>query len=219
MNKQTTIKRAILIIIAILILGTLAFHFGSAMLFKEKLPAPVVIDTTNQPMLGNPAATVHIVAFEDLKCVNCAHFSNTIFQTIQKKYIKTGIANYTMINLAFVPGSMPAANAARCVYQQNPVLFFQYIEAIFKNQPPEDDNWATVPMLLTFAGEIPGINSDALAACMIANPYQSFIENNLKMASILMNHTVATPTVYVNGIIVKPLTEKNLENVINAVKK
>lgn len=203
--------------IAIIIVGFVAFHFYKNIFFHETLPAPVAIDTTNQPTLGSPTAKVHIVAFEDLKCINCAHFNNTVFQTIKKNYIDTGRANYTMINLAFIPGSLPAANAARCVYQQDPAVFFDYVEAIFKNQPPENENWATIPTLLTFAGEIKGIDSDKLAACMITNSNQDFIDNNLKMASILMNHQVSTPTVYVNGILVKPLSEKQIDRVIEAV--
>ena len=218
MQKQQKIKITMLIIIGVIILCSIGIYFGKNLFAQKKLPAPIAIDTINQPMLGNPKAPVHLVVFEDLKCINCAHFSNTIFPTLKKKYIDTGIANYTMINLAFVPGSIPAANAARCVYTQNPALFFDYIEAIFKNQPPEDTNWATIPTLLTFAAAIKGIDSDKLASCLVQNPYQPFIENNLKLASQIMNHQVSTPAVYVNGIVVTPLTENQIERVIDAVK-
>ncbi|MDP1573890.1 MAG: thioredoxin domain-containing protein [Coxiellaceae bacterium] len=218
MQKQQKIKIAMLIVIGVIVLCSIGLFFRKGLLTHTTLPAPIAIDTTNQPMLGNPDAPIHLVVFEDLKCMNCASFSNTLFPTLKKKYIDTNLANYTMINLAFVPGSLPAANAARCVYAQNPALFFDYIEAIFKNQPPENTNWATIPTLLTFAADIKGIDSDKLAACLVQNPYQPFIENNLKMASQIMNHQVSTPTVYVNGIMVTPLTEKQIEHVIDVTK-
>ena len=104
--------------ILLVLLSVVAFLFLPQ---AQAKPAPAMqIDTTDQPTRGNPNAKVHIVVFEDLKCIACKNFNNTILPQIKKQYIDTGIAKYTVINLAFIPGSMPAANAARCIYTQNP---------------------------------------------------------------------------------------------------
>ena len=212
-NKH--IKKAIITIIILVVVVIVGF-----MIIKPpiKLPAPVAIDTTGQPTLGNANAKIHIVAFEDLKCANCARFSNTIFPKLKQKYIDTGVANYTMINLAFIPGSLPAANAARCVYMQNHHAFFDYIAEIYQDQPPENENWATIPALLTFAANVKGIDTDKLVACLVQNPYDSFMQDNLKIAISVMKQTVATPAIYINGIAVKPLSEKQIDRIIEAVK-
>lgn len=217
-ENNIVMKRIILGMAGLALVAFIALFYFRPLLIRAHLPKPVVIDTANQPTLGNSDAKIHIVIFEDLKCVNCARFSNEIMPYIKKHYIDTGIAKYTLINLAFIPGSMPAANAAHCLYAQNPAFFFPFIDNIFEHQPPENKNWATIPALMNFAVNIPGVNMDQLAACLVENTYDQFIQNNLKQAMVIMNGSVATPAVFVNGIRVMPTTKSQLDAVIEAVK-
>lgn len=192
------------------------------MTYRPKPPAPQAstpIDTKNQPTIGQQNAPVHIVAFEDLKCGNCARFTNRIFPKIKKQYIDTGIAKYTVINLAFIDGSMPAANAARCLYQQKNAYFFAFIHRLYANQPPEDQDWATVPYLMKMAQTIPGVNKQALSECIVKSPHTAFINNNLVQAMKIMHGRVATPTLFVNGIMVKPLNMNRLKQIIRATRQ
>ncbi len=218
-NNNSMIKIIMLSIIALVILAVIGIFFIEPMVIKKELPKPIVIQTQDQPVLGNPTAKVHIVAFEDLKCSNCARFDVQLMPIIKKQFIDTGVANYTLINLAFISGSMPAANAARCVYKQNSVLFFDYTNYIFHHQPPENQNWATIPTLMNYASQIKGINTDQLAQCLVMSPYDEFIHNNLVLAMKTMKDgIVATPTLYINGILVNPLTQSQIDKVIKAVK-
>lgn len=219
--NQSPIKIMMLGIIALIVLAVVALFFIRPMLIKKTLPAPIAIDVTDQPTLGSPNAKVHIVAFEDLKCSNCARFNRELMPHIKKEFIDKNIANYTLINLAFIEGSMPAANAARCVYKQNtqnPALFFDFTDYIFQNQPSESENWATVPTLLSFASHIKGIDANALAQCMIQSPYDQFIQHNLSLAKKAMGAEIATPTLFINGVRVTPLTQSQIDKVIEAVK-
>lgn len=217
--NNSAIKVTMLIIVSLVIIGAIAFFYIRPHVIQKELPAPVVIDTAHQPMLGNPNARVHIVAFEDLKCTNCARFNVEMMPYIKKEFIDTGVAKYTMMNVAFIEGSMPAANAAHCVYAQNHALFFDYTNYLFKHQPPENQDWATVPNLLNYANKIKGINTDQLAQCMIKSPYDNIIHANLSQAMKVMGgNGVATPTVYINGIRVHPLTKTQIKRVIEAVK-
>ena len=216
-HSSRTIKIAMITLILLMILGMLGVIFLKPLLMKKMLPKPVLIDTANQPMQGNPQAKIHFVVFEDLKCMNCARFNREIMPHIQSTYINAGTANYTMINLAFIAGSLPAANAAHCVYAQNNALFFPFVEYIFNNQPPENENWATVPTLLNFASHIPGIDSNQLAQCIVQSPYDQFIQNNLKLAAGIMNGKISTPTLYVNGILVQPTTWDQIQKIVNTV--
>ena len=217
MNEgNATVKKIILVILMLIILGLIGFFYFKPTFTHTALPPAVMINTSNQPTLGNSNAKVHIVVFEDLKCANCARFNNTLLPFIQKNYIDKGLAKYTMINLAFINGSLPAANAARCVYDQNNALFFPYVEYIYAHQPPENQNWATVPTMLNFASHVPGIDINKLAACMVKSPYDQMIRDNLKEASRVMNHEVATPSVYINGVVVKPLTQEQIKTIMDA---
>lgn len=214
---MSAVQKIILAILGFIVLGILALIFLKPIMVKKNLPKPVMINTHNQPTLGNPAAKIQIVAFEDLKCANCARFNTQLMPYIKKHYIDTGLAKYTMINLAFVPGSLPAATAAHCIYVQNPNLFFSFIEYVFSHQLPENQNWATIPTLMNFANQIKGVNMDQLAQCLIASPYDQIMQDNLKQAMKIMT-VVETPAVYVNGILVKPLTKSQIDLVMDAVK-
>ncbi|HLD84531.1 MAG TPA: thioredoxin domain-containing protein [Coxiellaceae bacterium] len=217
MNEgSTVIKKIMIIILILIILGLVGFFYFKPQLMRATLPKAVMINTNNQPTLGNPNAKIHIVVFEDLKCMNCARFNNTLLPFIKKNYIDKDKAKYTLINLAFIDGSLPAANAARCVYTQNKALFFDYVDYIYTHQPPENQNWATVPTLLNFASHVSGIDINQLATCIVQSPYDQLIQDNLKEASRVMNHAVSTPSVYINGIAIKPLTQEQIQTVMDA---
>lgn len=204
------------IIVAFIVIISIYFFWSEA--DEKRLPTPVSINTSDQPTLGDSSAKVHLVAFEDLKCGNCARFNNELLPQIKKQFVDTGIAKYTMINVAFIPGSMPAANAARCVYDQNPKAFFEYVDHIYRNQPPEDQNWATIPNLVSFAENLPSINKQKLSECIANSPYDSIIKRNEAMGMKVMDGQLATPTLYVNGHIVRPLTLENVEYLVNRLK-
>lgn|SRR3990167_4289684 len=182
------------------------------------LPAPVQINTQNQPTMGNPNAPIHIVAFEDLKCANCMRFNIQLLPKIKKAYIDTGKAKYTFINLAFIPGSQPAALTARCVYDQNTKLFFDYVDHLYHHQPPENENWATIPYLLSMATQIKNINQQKLMQCIVSQQNNNIINQNMKIAEKIMPKGVATPSLYINGILVNPLTWLQITAVIGNVK-
>jgi protein-disulfide isomerase len=214
MNKSV-LQKIVIAVIALAAVGCiLAFlpkHSGK----KEQI---FQIDTSNQPTKGNPNAKVQVVIFEDLKCIACRNFNNSVLPKMKAQYIEPGIAKYTVINVAFIPGSMPAANAARCLYAQNPDWFFQFVDNVYQHQPPENEDWATIPQLMQFAGVIQGVDQDKLSRCIYESPYTDFIQNNFKLASKIQGNSVATPAVYVNGRFVDPPSFKNIQKAIDAAK-
>jgi len=214
MSKK--VMQWVIILIALIAIVLILFF----MLRKpaQQLPAPVQINTTNQPTLGNANAPIHVVAFEDLKCANCMRFDTRIFPKLKKDYIDTGRAKYTLINLAFIPGSEPAAQAARCVYDQSTPLFFNFVDYVYHHQPPETANWATIPHLMSMASNVKGINTQQLMQCLAANKHQHIAAQNMKVAEKIMPDGVATPSVYVNGVAVIPLTWNQLNYVISTFK-
>lgn len=214
MNKSPV---KILIWITLFIAVTIA-ALGILWIPHTPLPKPVTINTLQQPTLGMPTANVHIVAFEDLKCGNCQRYTNTLFPTLKKEYIDTGIAQYTIILLAFIPGSIPAGNAALCLYHQNPSYFFPFIEHLYQNQPPEETNWATIATLLQFTqASVPNADQTALSNCIFAGQYTDTLQANLQLAGKVMN-PIATPTIYVNGVMVQPLTLKRIRALIDSAR-
>lgn len=187
---------------------------------KIKFPKSVNITTKGQPTLGKQSAPIQLVAFEDLKCGNCKKYSLNLYPKIKKKYIDTGIAKYTMIIVAFIPGSIPAANAALCLYHQNKDFYFPFIEYLYQHQGLEQDDWATIPRLIKFAtASVPEANLQKLSNCIFVSQYSKTIDANLTLGMKIMNKRLATPTLYVNGMIVQPLTIKRIDQLITAKQK
>src|SRR5437660_1204856 len=78
------------------------------------------IDTSGQPSIGNPKATVHVVALLEPKCPDSKAFSDESFPKLKSEYIDTNKVRYTVITTSFLPQSMPAAIALLSAYQQKP---------------------------------------------------------------------------------------------------
>ncbi len=219
MTEQEKSKPAKLLVfltlaIAIIVIAVLVLFHS-----KPKLPPAVSIDTTNQPTIGKKDAPIHIVAFEDLKCFNCKRYSTTIYPAIKKKFVDTGTAKYTMITLSFIPGSTAVANAAQCLYHQDKSYFFPFVKYVYENQPPEDQDWATVSKLIEFAkNSVPKANLDKLSDCIVEGKYNQRLTDNLSIATKIMNSKVATPSIYINGHLVQPLSEKRMTAIINELK-
>ena len=211
-NLRTLILSAF-VIIAIII--TLIILHKPAL----KLPKPAKIDVQSQPFIGNKHANNNIVVFEDMKCVNCMRYNTTLFPKIKKAYIDNGKAKYTIITLAFLPGSSLIANATLCAKQQNPDYFFPYVEYIYHHQGDESENWGTVPRLLEYAKKVAGIDIKKLSSCLVKAPFDSQISSNMKVARDTMGAQVMTPRVYINGVLVEPLTFEHFEQVYDQMRK
>lgn len=181
----------------------------------KNLGSKAAIQTIGLPTLGDPKAKNYIVAFEDLKCANCAIYNKTLFPQIKSELIDKGKAKYSVILLAFIPGSPPAANTAYCLYQQNPDYFFPFVDYVYQHQPDENSNWASVAQLMQFANAaVPKANQQKLSVCIIDGVNEAMVNNNLNIARSVMGETVTTPSLYVNGHKVNSLTMDGIKNLL-----
>jgi protein-disulfide isomerase len=186
----------------------------------------VEIDTKGQPTIGYPKAFVHVVALLEPKCPDSKNYNNSSFHKLEEEFINTNKIRYTVIPVSFLPNSMPAALALLCVYNQdseypNNDLFFKYLNTIYKNQPPEKDNWATIETLQKFAAATsPAIQLDHLKDCITMEKYRVQIEKNTAYGNRLMNGHLSTPTIFVDGIKIDNTNETiDYEKLKNAIQK
>lgn len=210
MNK--TLVSITLSILAILLIGVLAFNKTQ----RLDLPPAKQINIAGQPTIGQGKIT--FVAFEDMKCSNCKRYDEEIYPYIKSHFIETEKAQYVLIPLAFIQNSIPAGNAALCVYHQKPELFFSFVDYLYQHQPNEALDWATPETLTEFAEHIPGIDIPTLATCIQNNTYYTQLQQNLGLAGKVMGDTVQTPTLYINGYLVNPMTIEQINKIINGVR-
>lgn len=212
-------KILILVTLAILV----ALTGGILIASKAHRPPAVSINYTIHPTLGNPKAKVHIVVFEEPKCVNCAKFTLEMFPKIKEAFIDTNEATYTVVPVSFLAGSMRAATALLCAYNSDPLypnneLFFEFLHYMYRNQPPEIEDWAQTDRLVAMAKEAsPAINPFQLKKCIDAQTYRVRIEKNTELGRKVMEGQLATPTLFVNGIELRSLTFDHLKELIEEV--
>jgi len=201
MSEASSSKKMTLIILAIAIVAVVILFFVFKPHQTNVASKPITnLPKTSMPTLGKKKAKTHIITFEDLKCFNCKRFNESLFPQIKKQLVDTGTAKYSVILLAFIPGSPPAANAAYCLYQQNPDFFFPFVEYTYQHQLGENEDWATVSRLLQYANaSVPKANMNKLSRCMINGNFNQKIESNLKLAQKVMGKIIATPSIYING--------------------
>lgn len=185
----------------------LAFSFIMPFLFNLVVDIQgVEINTKEQPTIGYPKAKIEVVALLEPKCPDSKRYNNTVFPKLEEEFINTNKIVYTVIPVSFLPHSMPAAIALLCVYNQdegypNADLFFKYLNYIYKNQPPEHEDWASIETLQKFAAATsPAIQLDTLKACIEKEHYRIQIEKNTAYGNQLMHGRLATPTIFVNGV-------------------
>jgi protein-disulfide isomerase len=216
MNSKKLVLSTLLVLT---ILGFIGLQFGKS----QPLPPSIKIKTEGHPTIGYPQATVRVVIFDEPKCSDCKLFSDTIYPELKKAFIDTNKILYTFIPVSFIPGSMPAAMSWLSVYYQdkefpNDELFFKYVDYMYANQPSEIEDWATLENLEKFAKEAsPAIKIDHLHDALLHETYRVQIEKNTKYGFSIMNHRLATPAVYVDGIKIEDVSYSAIEDLINAV--
>ena len=150
--------------------------------------------------------------------MNCRYFDLQLLPWLVDTYIKAGKASYTAITVSFLPDSMQAAVAARCVYQQKPHQFFVFSDLLFHKQGDEMTNWANTAKLLQWSSQIQGLDHDAFSACLLSSDMSNKIIDNTQYAMDIMGGSLSTPAVYINGILVRPLSKQHIEEVIQSLK-
>lgn len=173
-----------------------------------------LIDTTNQPTIGNAQAPVQVVAFLEPKCPDSKKFYNESFPKLKSEFIDTNNVRFSVVTTSFLFKSMPAALALLCAYHQDPKtgtdLFFSYLSYIYKNQPPEREDWATMDTLAKFATNAnKSIDIERLKQCIQKGHFKSEIEKNTALGNDLMGH-LTTPSLFVNGVRIES-SEENFD--------
>ncbi len=159
--------------------------------------APVEIDTSNSPGLGDPDAPIVMIEFTDYQCPFCRrHFVET-FPQIQAEYIDTGVVRYVFMEFplnSIHPQAQLASEAALCANDQGGYTAMH--DMLFGRQ----DEWAgrsdAGEVFKTYAGEI-GLDAAEFAACLDGRQYEARVSADLETG--LMAGVDGTPAFFLNG--------------------
>ena len=160
-------------------------------------------------VLGSEKAPVTIIEYASMTCPHCAHFSETTFPELQKRYIDTGKVRF--IFREFPLDALAAAGfmLARCA---GPDKFLPVIETLFAKQR----EWMVekpIEPLRTIARQF-GFTHDTFDACLANQKVLDGIQDVRDRAAEKLGVN-STPTFFVNG---KRLTgDQSIEALAKAI--
>ena len=143
--------------------------------------------------LGDEKAPVTIIEYASMTCPHCAHFSETTFPELKKRYIDTGKVRFIFREFPLDQLAAAGFMLARCA---TPDKYFPLIETLFAQQR----DWVVqhpLDPLLTIAKQA-GFTKETFEACLTNQKVLDGIEQTRDQAANQFGVN-STPTFFING--------------------
>jgi protein-disulfide isomerase len=144
-------------------------------------------------VLGKDDAPVTVVEYASMTCPHCAHFAETTYPELKKRYIDTGKVRYIFREFPLDPLAAGASMMARCADKDK---FYPLIETLFQQQ----SQWAVekpIPKLLALARQA-GMSEQTFNDCLSDQKMLDAMQAEQKRATEKFGVN-STPTLFVNG--------------------
>ena len=143
--------------------------------------------------LGKDDAKVTIVEYASMTCPHCAHFAETTFPDLKKKYIDTGKARYILREFPFDPSAEAGFMLARCAKDN----YFPMVDVLFAQQA----NWVGVSNTkdaLLQISKLAGFTQESFEACLTDQKLLDDVRSVQKRGANEFK-VDSTPTFFING--------------------
>jgi len=192
--------------------GALALVGGAVIIAREAWPtwvapalvAPTQAQTISSEELMNPGplpdqvqgaaeAPVTIIEYASMTCPHCAHFAETTYPELKKRYIDTGKVRYIFREFPLDQLAAAGALLARCAGEGK---YFPMIETLFSQQK----TWAVqkpIPPLLAIAKQA-GFTQQSFEQCLANQALLDQIDQVRQRAADKFGVN-STPTLFING--------------------
>jgi len=150
-------------------------------------------------VLGKDDAPVTVIEYASMTCPHCAHFAETTYPELKKRYIDTGKVKYIFREFPLDPLAAGASMLARCAEKDK---FFSVLDLLFHTQA----QWAVqnpIEPLFNVVKQA-GYSRDAFNACLDTRTNENSkkilaaIESTRNRASDKLGVN-STPTFFING--------------------
>ena len=144
-------------------------------------------------VLGSDKAPVTIVEYASMTCPHCAHFSETTFPELKKRYIDTGKVRFIFREFPFDKIAAAAFMLARCAGKDR---YMAVVETLFAKQAEWAVNEPRAP-LENIAKQL-GFTEETFKQCLTNQKVLDDIEavRNRAVQKLGVN---STPTFFING--------------------
>ena len=145
-------------------------------------------------VMGDAKAPVTVIEYASMTCPHCAHFTETTFPELKKRYIDTGKVRFIYREFVLNQLDAGAVMLLRCTSKDK---YFPLLEALFQKQ----EQWAFVkqplPPLLAIAKQA-GFTQDSFEKCLSNQKLLDDIDSVRRHASEKLGVN-STPTFFING--------------------
>ena len=144
-------------------------------------------------MLGSDKAPVTIIEYASMTCPHCAHFSETTFPELQKRYIDTGKVRYTLRTFPLDQLAAAGFMIALCGGKDK---YMPIVETLFAKQ----SQWIVkepVPPLKAIAKQF-GFSEDQFNQCLANQKLLDGIQE-VRDRAVEKLGVNSTPTFFING--------------------
>jgi protein-disulfide isomerase len=181
-------------------LGVAALPF-SGQAQAETAPAAELMQPEALPdmVMGSDKAKVTIIEYASMTCPHCAHFQDTTFPELKKRYIDTGKVRYIFREFPLDNLAAAAFMLARCAGEKDSGKYFAMVDTLFRQQL----TWAVekpLPPLLAIAKQA-GFSQQTFDACLANQKILDGIEA-VRQRAIDKFKVQSTPTFFINGNLV-----------------
>jgi protein-disulfide isomerase len=143
--------------------------------------------------VGAAEAPVTIVEYASMTCPHCAHFHETTYPELKKRYIDTGKVRFIFREFPLDPLAAAGSMLARCAGDGK---YYPMIETLFSQQK----TWAVqkpIPPLLAIAKQA-GFTQQSFEQCLANQKLLDDIEKGRERAATKFGVN-STPTLFING--------------------
>ena len=143
--------------------------------------------------IGTDSAPITVIEYASMTCPHCAHFSETTFPELKKRYIDTGKVRFLFREFPLDRLAFAGFLLARCV---PPDKYFPMIETLFAQQR----DWVVQSPLqpMRAIAKQAGVSQEAFDACLEDHKLIEGIEKVRSQAADKFGVN-STPTFFVNG--------------------
>ena len=144
-------------------------------------------------ILGSDSAPCTIIEYASMTCPHCAHFHETVYPDLKRKYIDTGKVRFIFREFPLDQLAAAASMLARCGGKER---YFPLVETLFEKQR----DWVVQRPLapLQAISKQAGISEQNFNECLKNQQVLDGIEEVRQRASKQFN-VQSTPTFFING--------------------
>jgi len=146
--------------------------------------------------LGDPKAPVTMIEYASMTCPHCAHFQETTFPEIKKRYIDTGKVRYILRDFPLDNLAGAAFVLAHCASKDDPEKYYSFVDTLFREQR----TWAVekpIPPLMAIAKQV-GLTEESFNACLTNQKAWDAMES-VRQRAMKEFKVESTPTFFING--------------------